>query len=381
MKNLKKWLGALALSGLVAAGVGIPALSASAHTGDMDVSAVCNTVTGEYDFTVKLTITQTSLGGTTSWGVGNGNFTGTPRNANGMDRGPVTSNGAGTITLGSFSLPGNTTGLGPWVYSYTSWTDGYGYGSDDQLRNNERLAGDCKIPPPPVKIATPVSPVATAGIEQCVDGVSVDANGVITLLPFEGGHWTDYGQDSNGQLHNVPPGEYMFEALADDGYQLAEVEGLDESQWGYVFVTVPASVDVTCAPVIPPKPEPLSGTEETVNDPVCAEPLQGTTNIITMGRDWTQDWSLDIQANVWVLQEKVFGEPYQISLVTEESAECDPPVEEIPPTELPTPPPSDKLAYTGSSDATPIFIAATGIVLLGAAITFAVAAYRRRKDA
>lgn len=116
-------------------------ISAQAHTGDMEVTAVCNTATGEYDFTVNLTISQTGLAGSTSWKVGTSSFTGTPSSALGMNRGPVASSGAGTIRLGSFSLPGSTTGLGPWVYAYTKWSDDYGKGSDGQLR--APLAGDC----------------------------------------------------------------------------------------------------------------------------------------------------------------------------------------------------------------------------------------------
>lgn len=142
---------------IVAAALGIGGalvvpLTASAHTGDMDVAAVCNTQTGEYDFTVTLTTARTDLAGSTLWRVGTESFQGTPSSAAGMDRGPVASSGAQTITLGTFSLPGTTTGLGPWVYAYTTWTDSYAQGSDDQLRERERLAGDCTTPPPPVDV-------------------------------------------------------------------------------------------------------------------------------------------------------------------------------------------------------------------------------------
>ncbi len=125
-------------------GAAIATSPASAHTGDLSVTAVCNTVTGEYDLTATLDITNTTLSGATKWDVGTPTFTGTPSSSNGLTRGPIITPGAGLITLGSFSLPGSTTGKGPWVYAYTNWTDGFGKGSDGQLLTN--LAGDCKAP-------------------------------------------------------------------------------------------------------------------------------------------------------------------------------------------------------------------------------------------
>lgn len=119
------------------------ATPASAHTGDMNVTAVCNEVTGQYDFTAKLTISQTGLTGSTRWEVGTSAFEGTPTNANGMNSDPIVSTGATTLTLTTFSLPGATTGYGPWVYAFTQWSDNYMKGSDGQLRT--KLAGDCVI--------------------------------------------------------------------------------------------------------------------------------------------------------------------------------------------------------------------------------------------
>jgi hypothetical protein len=148
--TIKRWAALASAGALVAAGAVIAlAVPASAHTGDLDVSATCNTTTGEYDLTATLTVSQTGEDGSTMWGVGtnDGHFTGTPTSANGLDKGPVSSHGSQTVTLGAFSIPGTTKGLGPWVYAYTTWTpDNYTKGSDGQL--TQALAGDCVIPTP-----------------------------------------------------------------------------------------------------------------------------------------------------------------------------------------------------------------------------------------
>jgi hypothetical protein len=67
-----------------------------------------------------------------------------------MDKGPISFTHPGTYTLGTFSIPGTTKGLGPWVYAYSSWTDGFGVGSDGQLTT--ALTGDCSIPDKKVNI-------------------------------------------------------------------------------------------------------------------------------------------------------------------------------------------------------------------------------------
>lgn len=155
----------IALVVLVAASVLLPATAANAHTGDLSVAAVCNTVTGKYDFTATLTITRTDLAGTSFYRVGTSSFEGTPGSAAGMtDSIPV--NGSGNYTLASFSLPGTTTGFGPWVYAHTTWSDGYKQGSDGQLR--DRLKGDCvpDIVLPPDEV-TPYS----SEVVDCAAGV------------------------------------------------------------------------------------------------------------------------------------------------------------------------------------------------------------------
>lgn len=102
---------------------------------------------------------------------------------------------------------------------------------------------DCA--PPQVKAAIPVAPTGTAGIEQCVDGNSVDANGTITINEFEGGYLTDgEGNKVTGTLRNVAPGEYGFNVVIKDGYT--------NSGDDMVTVTVPESVDVDCDFVFEP---------------------------------------------------------------------------------------------------------------------------------
>jgi len=112
-------------------------------------------------------------------------------------------------------------------------TDGAQY----NLNYDQSVTG-CYTPPPPT-VSTPIAPTANAGIETCVDGKSVDANGTIHLPSFVGGHFAEHAA---GDIPNVAPGEYAFTPVADDGYVLSSDEP--------VFVTVPASVDVDCAPVL-----------------------------------------------------------------------------------------------------------------------------------
>lgn len=118
--------------------------SASAHTGDLHVQATCNAETGNYDVSASLNIMQTGLAGETKFKVGTENFEGTPSSNAGMTGGPIASQGAGTILLTSFTLPGSTTGFGPWIYAFTKWSDTYSHGSDGQLTTP--LAGNCAVP-------------------------------------------------------------------------------------------------------------------------------------------------------------------------------------------------------------------------------------------
>lgn len=146
MKRITTWA---AVAVLAVIGAVIAPTAATAHTGNLHVTAVCNVQTGHYDLTATLTTASTPLTGETRWRIGTPNFEGTPSSASGMDRGPITTTGAQTVTLETFSLPGTTTGYGPWVYAFTRWSDRYSVGSDGQL--TKKLDGKCAKPTPPAQ--------------------------------------------------------------------------------------------------------------------------------------------------------------------------------------------------------------------------------------
>ena len=139
----KKFIAAIGTL-VLAVGLSVVAVAApsSAHTGDLNATAVCNTTTGQYDVTYKLTISNTSLAGTTYWRTGTTSFEGTPTSNTGLTNGPVASTGAGVYTLGTISLPGTST-RAPWAYAYTTWSDNFTKGSDG---GDIRLDGTCTIP-------------------------------------------------------------------------------------------------------------------------------------------------------------------------------------------------------------------------------------------
>ncbi len=144
-RNIGAWGAVLALLATLF-GVFAAPVPASAHTGDLHASAEC--VAGEYVVTYTLTTSSVPSGvtGSSVWRIGNQNFQGTPTSASGMDRGPVASTGNQTVTLGTQTLPGNTTGNGPWVYAWTTWSNGADpKGSDGRV---EGLRGNCERPRP-----------------------------------------------------------------------------------------------------------------------------------------------------------------------------------------------------------------------------------------
>ncbi|MFT3854706.1 MAG: LPXTG cell wall anchor domain-containing protein [Ilumatobacteraceae bacterium] len=122
--------------------------------------------------------------GSTMWKIGSTSFTGTPSSAAGMDNGPVSSTGNGTITLGTQRLPGTTT-VGPWVYAYTTWTpDDYGYGSDGRV---DSFPGDCKAPQPDAKVEYGEW---SNGTFECGDtSVTQTRTKTVTGYVWSGGKW------------------------------------------------------------------------------------------------------------------------------------------------------------------------------------------------
>jgi hypothetical protein len=109
---------------------------------------VCNTTTGQYDVTYTLTtsnVPRNAREGSTMWRVGTTAFEHTPGSTAGMDRGPISSHGDQTVTLGTISVDGSAT-QAPWAYAYTTWSDQYAKGSDG---GDIALNGDCvKLIPP-----------------------------------------------------------------------------------------------------------------------------------------------------------------------------------------------------------------------------------------
>ena len=128
---------------------GMTATAASAHTGDLHASAVCQ-ADGTYLVTYTLDIDRAAgKTGSTMWKVGTTTFTGgTPTSNFGLVLGPVTSTGNGTITLGTTTLPGDST-KAPWAYAFTTWSDDFKLGSDG---GDIALDGNCVSSQPEDKV-------------------------------------------------------------------------------------------------------------------------------------------------------------------------------------------------------------------------------------
>lgn len=202
-----KKIAALATAALLGAG-GVVAVAAPAlaHTGDMKVTAVCNTETGNYDVKATLKFTSVPAGNTgkTKARVGDTNFDGTPTGYEGMYIGPISSNGNVTIDLTTFTLPGDTTGYGPWVYAYTKWSpDNFGKGSDGRL--TERLKGDCKKPDAKDAVASVHTTPATC-----------DAGETLVYGDIQNAVFSGTANGTEG------PGKYNVKATANDGHRFAD---------------------------------------------------------------------------------------------------------------------------------------------------------------
>lgn len=134
----------LTVGGVVFTNIAGPAETASAHTGDLTVAVECLPDTGMYKETFTLALANVPEGltakvesktGTTSfqnnWGYSS--FTGWATQATAV---PVSQ----TTVTWTATLPGTTTGNGPWEYAFSTWTDGYTVKSDTRA---EGLKGDC----------------------------------------------------------------------------------------------------------------------------------------------------------------------------------------------------------------------------------------------
>jgi len=159
LKSRKKLLPTILVGGALSVGLALGgtalgatsvihvAESASAHTGDLKVTATCNVKTGQYDQSATLTLASVPAGetGTIVWHEGTTSF----QNWNGSTftfEGNAGTSGNGTVQItGLPSLPGTTTGNGPWLYVYTTFDkgDSFTIKSDNQPGNPTPLTGNC----------------------------------------------------------------------------------------------------------------------------------------------------------------------------------------------------------------------------------------------
>jgi len=410
--------------------VAVPSV-AQAHTGDLIVTSVCNTQTGQYDLTATLKTANTNLTGETRWRVGNTNFQGTPNNANGMDRGPLTTQGSQTVTLGVINLPGNTTGYGPWVYAFTKWSDNYKVGSDGQL--TKKLDGKC------VKPTVPPQPEDKVDYTAWVDGtwgcgdVSVEqtrTKSVITYV-WDATAWKWVAQapvvttetherdltgdellswqtaDPEGDCFNrpdQPEPKQGFEPRESEPVCVQPLNGtatvtteerawtqeyvwnetakaweLDEPVYGDWEVVSSITVDAEqCEPLVVPQPDPLNGTEERTNDPTCIVPLNGKASVTTQERTWTQDWDIwNDESQKWELGEKTYDAWKTVSIQVVKDDNCEPVVVDKPKDEpKKTTRVVDSLAVTGSENWGITAITGGAVVLL---LAGGVLLYRRAR--
>lgn len=207
-RSAKSVLAALATTALVLGGVVLTSQSASAHTGDLDATAVCNTTTGEFDITYMLTTSKTELNGSTKWRVGSTTFESTPTSNAGMDRGPVASTGSQTITLGTTSVPG-TSKKAPWAYAFTIWTDNFKKGSD---------GGDIKLPGNCVKTIK-----ADASASVNTTSPTCDVAGTLVLGAVTNATWGEIAYSGAGNLH------YSVVATAVDGHKFPAGVGVSSN--------------------------------------------------------------------------------------------------------------------------------------------------------
>lgn len=230
----------------------LTASAASAHTSDFTAKAACDKTTGTYTVTYKLELDDVPSGrvGSTKWRIGDSSFDGTPRNANGMDKGPVGSVGSQTVVLGTQILPGNTVGNGPWVYAYTTWKDGHnntiGRGSDGRVTGldgkcaknipaqptpKKDVTSDCTAPGHRTVTHTETAYVWDAAKAAWVLGQPVvthestfyDVTCVVVVTP-EPPVWTDPCGPGNGywSFPSNPEG-YRYETYSEHGYRIVAI--------------------------------------------------------------------------------------------------------------------------------------------------------------
>lgn len=333
--------------GVIASAIALFGFSslASAHTGDIKVSAVCNTQTGNYDLTATLTTSQVpySVTGSSKWRIGTSNFEGTPTNANGMDRGPIVSVGNTTVTLGTWSVPGTTTGLGPWVYAYTTWSNGTKRGSDGQLTT--ALKGDCKVP---------VVKDASASVSITPPSCTVPAKLVLGSTVY-----ASFGVPTR----TTGPGSYSVTATASSGHVFADGQPTKTFSGTLADKLDPNEV-VDCRPE-----QPASDREvrPVVNTPDCVALTVTSYNEERMrSYAWDKTTSSWV-AGTWSSWTKVEGSEQSRPATAEE---CPPPV--IPPVVPPVEPPVPPVAPEKPSVKITKVVVGKKTVRSGAVVTFRV---------
>lgn len=142
-------------------------------------------------------------------------------------------------------------------------------------------------------------------------------------------------------------------------------------------------------PVIPEKPESITGDEQRTSDPVCVEPLDGTTTSTLETVVWTQDHIWDEESFEWLSQKRVYGDWEVAEVYISENDECAPavvePEPEVPATPTPVVPESptepvktvqtdkvETLATTGATGANWLTYGAAGALILAGGVVWLV---------
>lgn len=277
---MKKMMSGMIAALIVVLGLAVAPTAAQAHTGDMSVTAVCNTATGQYDLTATLTTANTRLAGQTQWRVGSERFEGTPSSNSGMTSGPVASQGAQTITLGSFSLPGSTIGHGPWVYAFTTWTDGFTKGSDGQLL--QPLAGDCKIPEPPFDGVTKYTPNYSATCEAAMFSHPAIKTGFGVANVYGVRYGATQAEAQAKPFDAYTPGAAVTmpfaDSYVDNSYYFELKVGYDGQNLTHQIGQTRGTSEACDRPV-PEQPAALTGEETRDLAPICIVPADGTAEV------------------------------------------------------------------------------------------------------
>lgn len=166
---------------------------AMAHAGNITAAAVCDTATGQYKVTYTLTWSNVPDGvtapiftrtGSTSFHNGWNKDTW----SDWTDRG-ATSGKSGSINW-TETMPGNTTGNGPWIYATTIWSNNHN-GETKHDTRIEGLKGNCEKPPVVIPNSIETWHTETCGsaeiflrnVSPWIYPVSVEVDGVHSYGP------------------------------------------------------------------------------------------------------------------------------------------------------------------------------------------------------